>query len=467
MNKLKKYKISSSVVIIAVIAIAVLVNIFVTQLNKKLPLKIDLTSNSMYKLSDKTLDFLKNYDTDVDIYILASASGQDERISSVIEQYRAAAPSIKVTNINMAENPTFGKKYVTDGKSLMANSVIIDSGERFKIHSLTELYGVNAQTGQYTSLNAENKINAALRYVSSDTHLKAYIVTGHNELVADGVRAKLTEENFEVADLNLLSSDVPTDASLVMLIRPTADLSKDEITKLDTYLSDGGNLQCYFDADSRSLANLYEYLKSIWGIGVMDNVVVETDMSHSVSLGGTGVALVVPEVEETEFTDSIVKNKRTVAYYPYSKQLNLEFETNGSVSTAPILTSSDKAYTTTNELVEKVGGEEEGKFTVGALSTDSKNGSSVFVSGNTMLLTLDASMLTDNYGLANYDYFMNLTNYTLGSGDSFTVDEKTLINNSISVSKTQSLVIFAVIVILIPLITLVCGFVIWIRRRNI
>ena len=84
-----------------------------------------------------------------------------------------------------------------------------------------------------------------------------------------------------------------------------------------------------------------------------------------------------------------------------------------------------------------------------------------------MLLTLDASMLANNYGLANYDYFMNLTNYTIGNDDSFLVDEKTLINNSISVSRTQIIVIFIVVVILIPLIILLCGLVIWIKRRNL
>ena len=467
MNNQKKYKITSSIIIITAIALVIVINMFVSALGNKFPLKIDLTSNKMFALSDKTREFLKNYDTPVDIYILASASSEDERISSVLHEYSSAASSIKITNINMAENPTFGKKYVTDGKSLVANSVIIDSGDRFKVHSLTELYGVNAQTGQYTSLNVENKINSSLKYVSSDMTLKACIVTGHNEIDAAGVKAKLLEESFEVVDLNLITEEIPSDASVVMLIRPTIDLSKGEITKLDNYLTSGGNLQCYFDSNSRALENIFTYLKSTHGIGIKDNAVVETDMSQTVSLGSTGVALVVPKINSTEFTDSILKNKRTVAYYPYSKQLTQEFETNGSISVIPIFTSSDKAYTTTNELVERVGDEEEGEFIVGALSQDSAHDSSVYVSGNTMLLTLDSSMLMNDYGLANYDYFMNLTNYTIGNDDSFLVDEKTLINNAISVSASQVMIIFIVIVILIPLIILVCGLVIWIKRRNL
>ncbi|MGN0106260.1 MAG: Gldg family protein [Hominilimicola sp.] len=466
MNNLKKHKINSSVIIVIAIAFVVVLNIFVTVLNNKFPLKIDFTPNKMYELSEKTTEFLKTYDTPVDIYILASASDQDERISSVLEKYAAANKNIKVTNINMAENPTFGKKYVTDGSSLMANSVIIDSGDRFKIHSSTELYGLNAQTGKYTSLNVENKINSALKYVSSDKQLKAYMVTGHNEMSVKGVTDKLTSENYEVTELNTLTSDIPSDASLVMVVRPTADFSEAEITKLDGYLSNGGNIQFYFDVECKSLTNLYKYLKS-WGIGVNDNVVVETDMSQSISLGDNGVTLVVPVVKSSEFTDSIIKNKRTLAYFPYSKEITQEFEANGDISVMPLLTSSDKAYTTTNEIVAKTGGEPEGEFIVGELAIDKKHNSSVYVSGNTMLLTRDASVLANDYGLANYDYFMNLTNYTLGNDESFIVDEKALVNNTISLSQANVVVIFAVVVILIPLIILLCGFIIWIKRRNL
>lgn len=466
MNNLKKHKVNSSVVIIVAIILVVAVNLFVTVLNEKFPLKIDLTSNKMYEISDKTKEYLKTYDTPVDIYILSSESDQDERISSVLSQYEANE-NINVTNIKMSENPTFGKKYIADGASLTANSVIVDSGNRFKVFSMTELYGLNAQTGQYTSLNVENKITSALKYVSSDTQLKACMVNGHNELETDGVTEKLKDENFEVSELNTLTEDIPSDASLIMIIRPTVDFSKEEISKIDSYLLSGGNVQFYFDADSKELTNLYTYVKSVWGMGVNDNFVIETDMSQSISLGQNGVTLVVPSVKSTEFTDSIITNKRTIAYFPYSKEITREFEANGDITVTPILTSSSSAYTTANEIVAKTGSEQEGEFIVGAFSQDKKHNSSVYVSGNTMLLTRDPSILANDYGLANYDYLMNLINYSIGNDDSFIVEEKALINNVISVSKSATTVIFLITVILIPAIILACGLVIWIKRRNL
>lgn len=468
MNENKKKKTASSVwlsVVIAVV-IVVLLNVFVTLLGEKVSLKADMTTNKMFELSDKTYEYLKDYSTPTEIYMLAGESEQDDRIKSVIEKYSAANSNIKVTNINMSENPTFGKKYVEDGNTLSANSVIVDSGDRFKLFTMTELYGVNAQTGQYTSLNVENKITSALKYVSSDKQLKACFTVGHNELAVEGAQAKLEDENYTVEETDTIKNDIPEDTDLLMIVRPTADFSQEEISKLDAYLLSGGSIQCYFDVDSKNLTNLYNYLKS-WGIGVKDEVVVETDMSNSIALGESGVALVVPEVNTYEFTESIVENKRTLAYFPYSKSLTQEFEENGDITVMSILTSSDEAYTTANEIVAKTGGEQDGTYNVGMLSVDKKHGSSVYVSGNTMLLTVDESTLANNYGLANYDYFMNLINYTTGSDDSFTVNEKALVSNVISVSQLGAVIIFIFVVIIVPIAVFVCGLVIWIRRRNL
>jgi len=468
MNNVKKYKFVSSVAIAIAVVLVIVVNVFVSVLNNKLPLKIDLTSNKMYELSDKTKEYLKNYDTPVDIYILAGESEQDGNIRTVLDKYATANKNINVTNINMTSNPTFGKKYITDGKSLQSNSVIVDGGDKFKTYTMTELYGVNAQTGQYTSLNVENKITSALKYVSSETQQKAYLIKGHNEIAVDGAKTKLESENFEVGEVNTLTDDIPSDANMLIVAKPTADFSKEEITKLDSYLQKGGNIQVYLDVDSKNLTNLYDYLKSSWGIGVSDNLVIETDTSKSVSLSGSSMSLVVPNVKSYEFTDSIIDNQRTLAYFPYSRLITQEFESNGDISVTPVLTSSEKAYTTSNyENVSKVGGEQDGEYPVSELSVDAKHASSVYVSGNTMLLTIDETTLTNNYGLANYDYFMNLTNFMIGNEESFTVDEKTLVNNVITLSDLGQKIIFAFVVIIIPITVLIIGLVIWIKRRNL
>ena len=62
---------------------------------------------------------------------------------------------------------------------------------------------------------------------------------------------------------------------------------------------------------------------------------------------------------------------------------------------------------------------------------------------------------------------MNLTNFMIGNEESFTVDEKTLVNNVITLSDLGQKIIFAFVVIIIPITVLIIGLVIWIKRRNL
>ena len=116
MNNVKKYKFVSSVAIAIAVVLVIVVNVFVSVLNNKLPLKIDLTSNKMYELSDKTKEYLKNYDTPVDIYILAGESEQDGNIRTVLDKYAAANKNINVTNINMTSTRLLARNTLLTAK---------------------------------------------------------------------------------------------------------------------------------------------------------------------------------------------------------------------------------------------------------------------------------------------------------------------------------------------------------------
>lgn len=469
MNNLNKHKISFSLTIFAAVAIIVLVNVFVTMLTGKLPIKIDMTQESIYSISDKTAEFLKTYDVPTDIYILASEAEQDDTVRAILDKYAERNSNIKITNINMASNPTFGQKYVTDGKSLTANSVIIDAGERFKMYSLLDLYGVDTQTGSVRSINVENKVTSALKYVSSDKKLKAYFIKGHNEVdLSTGAKAVLEDENYETADLNLITEEIPEDASLIISASPASDYSTAETAKLEAYLAGGGNAHFYFDVKNTGLTNLYEYLKS-WGIAVNDDAVVETNISeNAIALGNANMYLIVPEIKENELTKSIIENKRTIAYFPYSKSITPLFETNSDTTVVPLLASTDKAYTTTNfEDKKQTDTDETGEFTVAAMSANSKYGSVIYVSGNTMLLSIPKEQVTNSFGFANYDYFMNINNLMQGSTDSFEVGEKQLTGSTVTMAPVMKLILGFIFIILIPLGILAAGIAVWVKRRHL
>ena len=462
MNRKKKNLINITIYTLVAILLVAAINIFVTVISGKLNLSVDLTENKLYGLSDKTKSFLKDYNTDVDIYILSGAAQQDQRVSEITKQYQSLCPKIRVTNINTAENPTFGAKYVKDGGSITTNSVIVDSGKRYKLLSPTDLTDDSS-----SALNAENSITAALKYVAAETTPKIYLTAGHGEHEAVGIIKRLEEENYEYAELNTLTEEIPKDASAVISLRPMSDFTSEEITKIDTYLTNGGNLQVYLGIDSKqeNMQNFFAYLDGNWGMTVTNDLAVETDESSTISGGNGTPSLIIARMMPLPFTDSIIAANRAIAHTPFARVVTPKYEYNGDIQTVPVLTTTDKAYPSSDETtLAPNDGTETKSYPIAALATDSKHNSSVYVSGTTMLLTIDPSRVQ---GLVNYDYFMNLTEYTTGEGSEFYTDAKPILGSRIYISESAARIVMIIVVGLIPVVVLLCGIVVWFKRRNL
>ena len=96
---------------------------------------------------------------------------------------------------------------------------------------------------------------------------EAYFVTGHGERRYDwssekdhratvkGLKSILRAQNFDVKPLGIaqgLASEVPDDASLLLVVDPTEDFLPEEITSLKNYLNKGGKLWVILDPESSS-----------------------------------------------------------------------------------------------------------------------------------------------------------------------------------------------------------------------
>lgn len=464
-----KYALNSTIVLVGVLAVIVLLNVLVSVFVAKFPLKIDLTSKQIYEVSDKTYEFLKTYDTPTTIYILSSEAEQDENVRAVLDKYAVANSNIKIKNIDPTQNPTFGKKYMTGKDGLTTHSVIVDAGDRFKVYKNSEMYNVDSQSNQATSLKVEQKITAGLKFVSSDEDFKAYFVKGHGEADLIGAKAKLESENFEVADINLASEDIPQDAKMLIVAGPTADFTKAELAKLDEFFDNAGKAQFLFDTFPTEMPNLYSYIKG-WGIEVTEEYAVENNRSNIAIIGQA--PLVISDFVEDELTNNLIADQRMLAYYPYAKIIKPLFEANNGIEVRPILKTSESTYSkpSTAEDLAKTDSDTLNSYTIAAVAT--KQGDSpqqdamIFVSGTTMLLDMDMQ-ITTAYNFANYDLYMNVINFLQGSKDDYTIESRSLLSDKLAVPALDSIIILAVIVVIIPLAILVTGIVIWARRRNL
>lgn len=454
-----KYGMYSTIFTIVIILIIAGANVLVTAVGKKVPIKLDMTQNKLYGISEETKEYLKTYDTPVDIYILSSQADQDKKIRMILDQYSVANANIKVTNINPAENPSFGKKYVSAGESLVTDSVIIDAGERFRVYQYEDLYSENR-----TEINAENKITSALKYVSGKQSKTVYFITGHNEKLLTGVQEQLENESYLSGELNLLTDDIPQDAAALIVSVPTVDFTSGELAKMDSYFSKGGGAMFFLNTDSQGLNSLNSYI-SEWGISVNNTVVVEGDSSKYQQLAGQAVYFCTPEMKNSEITEPLINKNRLLGYIPYSRTFSIN-EVNG-MEAAAVLTSTKNAYTSSDfDNLEQTADTETGEAIVAAVSKNAANNSRIFVTGNTFLYTNSPEVISGKFGFANYDYFMNILSYCEGE-DSYSASAKTIFGNSLIMNKTNIDWIFRICVIAIPLIVLAAGIAVWFRRRHL
>ncbi len=473
MNKNKKYRLNAKIVTVGVVAVVVLVNIFVTLLVQKFPIKLDMTSEKLYELSSETKAMLAAYDTDVDIYFIAGQGYESSyklmgNVAEVLEKYAQYGPKITYTSVDSEKNPTFGAKYVNDGESIGAGSVILDSGNRYKVYKYSDLYNTSTNSQGSTtavSMRAEQVINAGLKYVASDEEFSAYMIKGHNEQLLSGLKAKLEDESYTVKEINLTTEDIPEDAKLIVISSPTIDYTSSDIAKLDAFFAHAGKALITFNYGCSGLANLYEYLNS-WGIAVNDDVAVENDSKHTIAQLG----VVLADYGESEITKTLSDNGRYIGYFPYSKSLQLLFTENNGIKTEAVLTTTESSYSTTDfSTLENTSGST-GRQVIAAAATKQGETPSddavIFVSGNSAMMEINEESIT-SYGFANYDYIKNVLTFLHGTYEDYSISPKYLSSGRLMLNGATGLIIGIVFAGVIPLIILVYGIVVWVRRRHL
>ena len=98
----------------------------------------DLTNEKLYSVTDETKNILSALDKEVDLYVLANESSQDEQFASTLKMYGELSDKIQLTYVDPAVSPNFYQKYTQD--QIQANSVIAVCGERSKIVNYSDVY---------------------------------------------------------------------------------------------------------------------------------------------------------------------------------------------------------------------------------------------------------------------------------------------------------------------------------------
>lgn len=496
-----RYGTTATALTVVVIAVVVLINVVAGIFNTRYPLKLDLTKDKLFTLSDDSKKIAQSITQNVTITIFTNEEGftnpnyGTDEVNTCIRQFTdgvkqydtLSGGKVTATYVDLDANPTEATKY--SAYNVSAYDILFSCGSRSQKISANDLfsYSQDSYTGQASNFESkvEQQLASKITMVTSDSTPEVEFLTGHDE--DSTTKTSLTDifgsNNYSTKDLDITSSAAFDDNCVLAVIpAPTTDYSQDEITKLRTWLNNGGNLDRHLIVIANykgSCTNLYQFLNVEYGIEVTNQMISETDSSREYN--SMGPYYPYGDIASTDYTSELSSKKDLM---PICLELLLHKSgsssdtptTNTAVVTFPKtakLTPMADALSQTANSSSKITQNAAESYPITGLAyatTTSYDSSSkahttnVMVSGSQFMLDSNVLALTS---VANEKTIVVLSNGFTGNQNTLSIPSKSLAKTSMEFSTAQANVFWFVFVLIIPVGLLIAGIVVFRRRRRL
>ncbi|HVN86291.1 MAG TPA: DUF4350 domain-containing protein [Candidatus Binatia bacterium] len=227
--------------------------------------RIDLTPDKAYTLAEHSQRVLRDLQRDVRVTaFLRAEDSRNHDIEDLLWRVSTVTRRVQYAVIDINRNPAVARQYGVNSDG----SLVVESGGRRKIFANP----------------SEPLLIGAIMQVSRPSRKRVYVVTGHGERsVTDSdrrrglttARATLSNEFYDVESLSVLAgAAVPDDADALVIAGPHADFLPAELLTLGEYLARGGGLLVLLDPEE--CPSLVAFLRT-YHVVVGDDVVVDPD----------------------------------------------------------------------------------------------------------------------------------------------------------------------------------------------
>ncbi len=469
-----KYGSNTAILIVAVVLIALLVNILVG-----IPdIKLDLTPNKLYSLSEVTINELEKLDKEVEIIGLfddglVGSSNPYKEVTDLLDLYDKH-PNVTVKYIDPVKNPGIIKELDPEERMGLQNTnFVVRSTVNGKTKSKKlEYYDMFAMAmnqytlqTQVTGSTAEQSFTGAIRYVTSEKTPVIYFTEGHDEPDVDiyfrSLKDALERNNFETSKINLLTVEkVPEDAALVVVVSPGKDFTIKERDVLDEYLYEGGDAVFMFDYESNDpdYTQINDLLKE-YNVTVNYDKVKETDQSKHIPQDEYTILVNAPsnDIVPYSFTP-LISEARSIGTLKNEKDF---------IKVKSLAQTSDTAI---GEMVDKSRGEDiPGPLDIAIAVENSgrQNISKILVFGNALFISDSAAEAFGYYFNTNINFFFNALSWAVEMKDDIIAPTKNYEVNQIQITQSQATIIGGVLILILPLLILGVGLAVFLRRRHL
>ncbi|MBQ4650824.1 MAG: GldG family protein [Firmicutes bacterium] len=470
--KNKKFRLGTytAVTTVIVIVIAVVLNMLVNALPTKFT-QFDMSSDDLYTIGEQTKKIVEGLDEEVTIYWIVQDGYEDKAVEKLLINYEELNKNIKIEKIDPVVNPNFAYQYTSD--DIYNNSLVVANADQSRTRYIGyyEIYTITYDQNytEQSSFGGEAELTSAINYVSSDRFTFVYYLTGHGEtaLPTEFVET-LKKENITVMELNLLSEGkVPEECEALIIHSPETDLSSRDSEMIAQYLEEGGSMLLLTDCSDNNMPNLNGVM-SEYGVSAVDGMLIEGDGNYC--LGGYANYL-LPQMGAHEITDPLIsKGYHIIA--PMAQGIDVSDTLDENTTVTKLLNTSNLAYSklsgVNTDSIEKEEGdiESEDGFAIGVAverTTDSAETRIVWLSSYHLINAQIDSMSAG----ANGDLAVNSIGWMCDLEESISIRAKDIEYEYLNLTAAETGRWTLIMVAIIPLLFVIAGVTVWLRRRKL
>lgn len=507
--KSKKFKHGSLSVAFTVIFVAaiVLVNVVFNLVLDRFDIKADLTDNAIFTLSEESEKYLSGVDGKIEFYVTASEEAMKEstntlykQIAEFLERMSDLNDGFSLKYVNLLTDPDFSNQFT---EKLTDYQVIVKSGTtgRYRImsaddfvqYTLNDGKKYNAEDAYYYvyyggyqitdySSTAESDIVSAVMSVNKANPTTVAFATGFGETDSTTLKNLLEKNAYVTTTVDIeMVDEISKDIDIIVIHGAVNDYTLDSLTKLDEWLSNGGkygkNLVYIATSSAKKTPNLDEYLKE-WGLSVGNGYILQLDSNYAYSVQGYAHPLYqkLEILTDTGYYENMKISDSTSFRGNGVRPVYLLWEEERNfVNTTIVQTYGENCAIIPFDADEKWAPEDEGveKGQFSAIVEAAK----VQYEGNTPVYSKVIVAGSDQLFL---DYYVGASNYNNGEvalslfdtnseddEESISIVEKSFTSETYVLDSAQQIGIGLTFAVIIPVIIIIVGIVVWVKRKHL
>lgn len=409
--------------------------------------RIDLTPAKSYSLAGQTVKILKRLNNDINFTIFYKQD-QRQKLEEFFNKLSLYTSHVKYKLIDLNSNPAQAGLY----NITYSGQTVVEIGDKKDSISYPTEERVVSLIIKY--LNKEKR-----RFIFTVGHGENSLNTEYSYL-----KNALQVEDWQVEEINISGEEtIPAKDSLLLIAGPKADFSAKEIEQLNGFIKQGGKLILMIEPFVK-LPKLEAFLEN-YRIGLGNGIIADDE---STLMGGDILAPLIPHFAEGFVADSLAYP----AIFPTARPLEIKARGKNFIS---ILAKSseqswiikDKINPGQGEIHFRDGIDLKGSVPVALIAmipNTINNGTNTI---GKILCFGDADFVKNRFWemMANKDLFLNTANLLGGELDLISTRAQKYEFPYHYLTKKQGYLIFWLLVVAIPLISVVAGSGAYIYRR--